>query len=103
MKVGFVGCGLNSDYHINFAKDYPGIEIVGVVDKDFEKAKQCAAKYGIKKIFSTIKELVDEDKPDVIHIITPPHTHFSLAKEAIQYKCNVLVEKPMALNAQEAN
>jgi predicted dehydrogenase/nucleoside-diphosphate-sugar epimerase len=102
MKVAFVGCGLNSDYHMSFAKDYPGIEIAGVVDKDFEKAKQCAAKYGIKKIFTTIKELVDEEKPDAIHIVTPPNTHYSLVKEVIQYKCHVLVEKPMAFNAQEA-
>jgi predicted dehydrogenase/nucleoside-diphosphate-sugar epimerase len=102
MKVAFVGCGLNSNYHINFAKDYPGIEIVGVVDKDLEKAKQCAAKYGIGKTFSTIKDLVNEDKPDVIHIITPPPTHYSLAKEAIEKKCHVLIEKPMALNGHEA-
>jgi len=102
MKVAFVGCGLNSNYHINFAKGYPELEIIGVVDKDSEKAKQCAARYGIKKIFSTIKDLVDEYKPDVIHIITPPPTHYSLAKEAIQSKCHVLVEKPMTLNGQEA-
>lgn len=102
IKIAIVGCGLNSDYHINFAKDYPELEIIGVVDKDSEKAKQCAAKYSINKIFKSIKELVDDDKPDVIHIVTPPNTHYSLAKEAIQYKCNVLVEKPLALNAQDA-
>ncbi len=102
MKVGIVGCGLNSDYHINFARSYPDAEIVGVVDKDEEKAKQCAAKYGIKRFYSKIQDLIDEQGPNAIHVITPPHTHFPLAKEAIQCKCNVLVEKPMTLNSQEA-
>lgn len=40
MKVGIVGCGLNSNYHINFVRSYPDAEIVGVVDKDEEKARQ---------------------------------------------------------------
>jgi len=102
VKIGIVGCGLNSDYHISFAKDYPETEIVGVVDKDKEKAQNCAAKYGIQKVFNSLKELMEGEKPDVIHIVTPPHTHFPLAKEAIQLKCHVLIEKPMTLNAEEA-
>jgi len=101
MKIGIVGCGLNSDYHINFARSYPGSEIVGVVDRDEKKAKDCAQKYNIQGVFSSIKEMVEQSKPDVIHIVTPPKTHYALAKEAIKLKCNVLVEKPLALKLQE--
>lgn len=102
MKIGIVGCGLNSDYHIRFAKDYPGIEIVGVVDRDINKAKDCADRQGTQNYFGSIKELVEYKKPDVLHIVTPPHTHFDLAKEAIQSGCHVLIEKPMAMNLKEA-
>jgi nucleoside-diphosphate-sugar epimerase/predicted dehydrogenase len=102
MKVGFVGCGSNSDYHINFAKDYNNLEIVGIVDKNKKMARECSEKFGITKTFSTIRELVDYQQPDVIHIVTPPKTHYLLAKEAIQSGCNVLVEKPLTLNFQEA-
>jgi nucleoside-diphosphate-sugar epimerase/predicted dehydrogenase len=102
VKIGIVGCGLNSDYHISFAKDYPEAEIAGVVDKDQEKAQKCADKYGIRKIYSRIQDLVEEQGPNVIHIVTPPYTHYLLAKEAIQYQCQVLVEKPMTLHTQEA-
>ena len=102
MKVGIVGCGLNSDYHINFVKAYPGAEIVGIVDKDDRKASECASKYDIKAVFSSIRDLVEHVKPDVIHIVTPPQTHYHVAKEAIQAKCNVLIEKPLALNLREA-
>lgn len=102
MRIGIVGCGLNSDYHINFARDYPEIEITGVMDKDQEKAQKCAAKYGIKKFFHSLKELMDGEKPDALHIITPPNTHYLLAKEAIQLKCHVLIEKPITLNSEEA-
>jgi len=102
MKIGIIGCGLNSDYHINFARSYPGLEIAGIVDRDEKKAKDCAQRYNIPGIFSSIKDLVEQSKPDVLHIVTPPKTHFSLVKEAIALKCHVLVEKPLALNLQEA-
>jgi len=102
MKIGIVGCGLNSDYHINFARSYPGAEIVGIVDKDAQKANDCAQKYGIPAVFASIKDLVLQGKPDVIHIVTPPKTHAALAKEAITMKCHVLVEKPLALSLSEA-
>ena len=55
-----------------------------------------------KGYFSSIRELVEKTKPDVIHILTPPKTHFSLTKEAIGAGCHVLVEKPIALNLEEA-
>ena len=102
MKIAIVGCGLNSDYHINFAKAYPGAEIVGIVDKDENKANACGERFGIKEVFPSISELVKRIKPDVIHIVTPPQTHYSIAKEAIQSKFHVLIEKPIALNTEEA-
>jgi predicted dehydrogenase len=102
MKIGIVGCGLNSDYHINFAKDYPDQDISGVVDKDEQKALECSSKHGPFRFFSSIKGLIEYRKPDVIHILTPPDTHFPLAKEAIQSGIHILVEKPIALNLKEA-
>jgi predicted dehydrogenase len=102
MKASIVGCGLNSDYHINFAKDYPGLDIIGVVDQNIDRAKMCAAAQSIPAAFSSIKDLVEHQKPDVIHIVTPPLTHFSLAKQAIQSGCHVLIEKPMTLNPKDA-
>ncbi|TAJ98442.1 MAG: NAD-dependent epimerase/dehydratase family protein, partial [Candidatus Manganitrophaceae bacterium] len=101
-KIGIVGCGLNSDYHINFAKSYPGAEIVGLVDRDEKKLKECGEKHQIAGLFSSIKDLVEQKRPDVIHILTPPKTHFALAKEAIELNCNLLVEKPFTLNLQDA-
>ena len=69
MKIGIIGCGLNSDYHINFAKSYPGVEIVGIVDRDGKKAKDCAQKCDIQKVLATIQELVAFAKPECHHVL----------------------------------
>lgn len=103
LKIGIIGCGLNSDYHIRFAKEYSGIEMVGVVDRDINRAKDCAARQGIQNYFGSIKDLVEYKKPDVLHIVTPPFTHYDLAREAIHAGCHVLIEKPMAMNLKEAD
>lgn len=102
MKIGIVGSGMNSDYHINFAKAYAGAEIVGIVDKDELKARECANRHDIKNVFTTIGQLIEEANPEVVHILTPPKTHFQLAREVIESKRHVLVEKPIALDYAEA-
>ncbi len=102
MRIGIVGCGLNSDYHINFAGTYQGAKIVGIADRDSAKARECGAKHGIAGIYSGIAELVKHEQPDVVHIVTPPRAHYALVKEALELKCHVLVEKPMALSLREA-
>jgi predicted dehydrogenase/nucleoside-diphosphate-sugar epimerase len=102
MRVGIVGCGVNSNYHISFAKEYKGLKIVGVVDKEEQKAKECANRHGIMDSYNSIDDLLSQQKPEAVHIVTPPQTHFSLAKKAIRAKCHILVEKPLTLHRQEA-
>jgi predicted dehydrogenase/nucleoside-diphosphate-sugar epimerase len=103
MKVGLVGCGLNSDYHLKFARSYGGAQVVGVVDTDIERARRAAAQHGIVGAYSDLETLVKEAEPEVVHILTPPKTHFELAKIAIQLGRHVLIEKPMTLNYSDAN
>lgn len=60
MKIAIVGCGLNSDYHINFAQSYPGAEIVGLVDLDERKAQIAAERFKISKTYKNINKLIEE-------------------------------------------
>jgi nucleoside-diphosphate-sugar epimerase len=101
MKVGIVGCGLNSNYHINFSRNYEGAVIVGVADADEAKARSCADKMGARA-YRTVGDLLEEEKPQVIHVVTPPKSHYDIAVQAIRLGCNLIIEKPMALSLREA-
>lgn len=103
MKISIVGCGLNADYHVNFARAYAGAEITGVVDLDEEKARDFASSRGVPRHFSALRELVAQSRPDVLHIVTPPNTHCEIAKEAIGYGLHAIIEKPFTLHAREAS
>jgi predicted dehydrogenase len=49
-----------------------------------------------------VAELVTEARPDVVHITTPPASHFEIAKFCLEHGCHVYVEKPFALDAGQA-
>ena len=102
MKVGIVGGGQIATVHIPYARGHRGAEIVGLADTDDGRAQATAARFGITNTCRSLGELLDRHRPDVVHIVTPPQTHAALAIEAMEAGCHVFVEKPMAVNLEEA-
>jgi predicted dehydrogenase len=49
-----------------------------------------------------LQELLSEAQPDVVHITTPPQSHFDVARKCLDRGCHVYVEKPFTLDADEA-
>jgi predicted dehydrogenase len=49
-----------------------------------------------------LTELLSGATPDVVHITTPPESHFDIAKLCLEWGCHVYVEKPFTLHAEEA-
>lgn len=101
IRVGIIGCGRIADQHAVEIKKIPGCEIVGVCDREELMAKQLAERFGVKQYFSDIKKLLDIASPNVVHITTPPQSHYELGKLCMEAGCNVMFEKPLALNTGE--
>lgn len=102
IKVGIIGCGRVADQHAVEIKRIPGSEIVGVCDTEVLMAKQMAERFGVRYFFNDINELIDVARPDVIHITTPPRSHFQLGKLCLERGCHVLIEKPFTIDSVEA-
>jgi predicted dehydrogenase len=102
MKVGIVGCGQIATIHIPYVQARPGTRVVGVTDADPRRAAETAGRFGIRAVCRTLDELIDTQRPDVVHVLTPVQTHAPLSVQALQAGCHVLVEKPMAVNTAEA-
>ena len=102
MKVGIVGCGQIAAIHIPYVRSQPNVRIVGITDVSERRAREMAARFGISNVYRTLGDLLDAQRPEVVHILTPPQTHAPLAIEAMVAGCHVLVEKPMAVNLAEA-
>jgi predicted dehydrogenase len=102
MRVGIVGCGAIAKAHLE-ALERLEVELVGVCDVDEQRSERLAAALGVPRHCREAAELLDRQRPDVVHILTPPRTHRDLAVQAMEAGCHVLVEKPMAVDLGEAD
>jgi predicted dehydrogenase len=101
-KVALVGCGKAAEMHVAGIRRLNTARMVAVCDLEPLMAEQLAARHGIANCYSDFDELLSTEKPDVVHIATPPHSHLSLALNAIDAGCHLVVEKPLALDSHEA-
>ena len=102
LKIAIVGCGKISDAHAWAIQSIKGREIVGACDRELLMAKQFSERFQVKHFFSGVGEMLEETKPDIVHVTTPPQTHYSIARDCLKYGCHVYVEKPFTLNTTEA-
>ncbi len=102
IKVGIVGCGKIADAHAVQIQKLDGCEIVGVCDREPLMARQLYERFPVKRYCTDVAELLSEAQPDVVHITTPPGSHFEIARLCLENGCHVYVEKPFTLNTAEA-
>lgn len=102
MKVGIIGCGRISHVHLSALRALPWVEVVGLCDANVEAAHQTAQRFGVEKVYASVEELLAHAEPQAVHVLTPPHTHAALARQALEAECHVLVEKPLATEVADA-
>src|SRR5580704_14736945 len=102
LRVGLVGAGYISEFHARAIQRVSNARIMGIADVVSSRAATLAARFGIPKVFPTMEAMVSEGV-DVVHVLTPPHSHAQLAIAALKNGCHVLVEKPLAMNADEVD
>jgi predicted dehydrogenase/nucleoside-diphosphate-sugar epimerase len=102
LRVGLVGAGYISEFHARAIQRVSNARIVGIADVVSSRAAALAERFGIPKVFPTMEGMLNEGV-DVVHILTPPATHAALAIAALKNGCHVLVEKPLAINAEEVD
>lgn len=105
MKVirwGIIGCG-----QVTEVKSGPGFqkahysELVAVMRRNKELAKNYAQRHGVAKHFANSQDLIHDPKVDAVYIATPPHKHHDYVLEVANAGKPVYVEKPMALNLKQ--
>jgi len=77
-------------------------EIVAIASRNIEKAAYFSKKLNIPKYYGTYQELLADAEVDAVYIPLPNHLHVPWTIKAIDAGKHVLCEKPLALNAQEA-
>ncbi|HSP46901.1 MAG TPA: Gfo/Idh/MocA family oxidoreductase [Clostridiaceae bacterium] len=100
IRAGVIGLGFIGEAHIEALRRLGNVDIVAIVDPTDPEGT--ARKHHIAKGYATHQELIDQEKPDIVHICTPNHTHFEIAEYALTRDVHVLCEKPMTATLEEA-
>src|SRR6266404_9385225 len=103
LRVAIVGCGKIADQHVQAMHRIPDCRIVAVCDREMLMARQLAERFSISECFSDLTELLKSTSPDVVHITSPPQSHFSIAKQCLEGGSHVYLEKPFTVTSEEAD
>lgn len=105
VRLGLIGCGGRMGAHMNCFEQMDNVEIVAVCDPIPERREAAAKRFGAKRMYADHNELfANEDKTtlDALYIAVEPTAHVNLEEQAIDKGIPFLVEKPMALDVEQA-
>ncbi len=103
LRVGVVGVGMMGQHHVRVYSELAKegkVELVGIADANFERAKELAKKYGTIP-YADYRDLARENL-DAVDIAVPTSLHREVALEFINQGTSVLVEKPIADTIENA-
>ena len=102
MGFGIIGCGMIANFHATALADVEGARLVGAADVTGQSRHKLTAKHG-GQVFDSVEELLASSEVDAVCICTPTGHHARLSVEAARAGKHIVVEKPMALNLEEAD
>lgn len=98
---GLIGCGLFGQFCLEQYRSVPDLQIVAISDELNENARLASTRFGFEACPSPGAMLARDDI-ELVHIATPPFTHYPLVAAALEAGKHVLCEKPLALTPDEA-
>ncbi len=101
VKAALVGTGQIARQHLSCLRSLPGVELAAVCDLSAAAAECTAERYGARAWFTDHREMLRAARPDVVHVTTPPTSHFRLAMDALEAGAHVVVEKPATATLDE--
>jgi predicted dehydrogenase len=108
MSTKKIRWGILSTANIGMAKVTPGIqksahsEVVAIASRDLGRAQAAANQLGIAKAYGSYEELFADPDIDAIYNPLPNHLHVPMTIAAAKAGKHVLCEKPIALDAKDA-
>ena len=101
ITTAIIGTGAISEQHLQFLSELSDVHLVAVCDLSKALARFTSERFGADKSFTDHKKMLNELTPQVVHVLTPPHTHVAIVSDCLEAGANVIVEKPITTNHNE--
>jgi predicted dehydrogenase len=101
-RSAFLGCGPRANGHAEAYKQISRGELVALCDMNAARLDAFGDKYGVAHRYSDLDEMLAREKPDVVHLITPPTLRVGLMTRLSEAGVRgVIVEKPVCIGADD--
>ena len=94
LRTAVIGCGAIGPRHGEAYQFHPDADLVAAVDLIDDRAQSFASRFGAERPYTSTQQMLDEAKPGLVSIATPPGTHAELAELVLGTGADVLLEKP---------
>jgi predicted dehydrogenase len=102
IRWGILGTGRIGHDFATGLRDTPDAETLAVGSRTEDSARDFAASFGIARHYGSYAELVSDPDVDVVYVATPHPFHEANAALCLEAGKHVLCEKPMTVNAVQA-
>ena len=100
LTVGIIGLGYGRAHIAGFQA--AGVKVLALCQRDTVAAAKLAQQYQVPHVFGRWQDMLDQARPDIVVIATPPVLHLPILKAAMAVGCHVVCEKPLATSSAEA-
>lgn len=100
LRAGVIGCGAGAAHMDAYANDARS-NLVALAGLDTDRCRQLAQRHNIPSVYRDYQDLLADPDIDVVSVAVPNNLHMPVAVAALEAGKHVLVEKPLALNAEE--
>ena len=101
MRIAIAGTGYISKYHAQATQNL-GLELAAVVNHKTDSMIEFGKCFNISRQYADMETMLKDGNVDAVVVGTPNYLHFAQTIAALNAGVHVMVEKPMAMNAQEA-
>ncbi len=102
MNIAIIGCGFVADYYLSTLNIHPELNLLGVMDRDTERADRFGKFHGAS-VYPTLESLLTDERVQIVLNLTNPDSHYEVSKACLNAGKHVYSEKPLAMRFEDAH
>lgn len=102
LRVAVVGAGYFAGFQLRAWARLPSVDLVAIANRTRAKAAAAAATHRIPHVFEDVEAMLDDVRPDLLDVVTPPETHAATIAAATARGIAVICQKPFCRSLAEA-
>lgn len=102
LRVATIGAGYFSRFHHDAWSRIEDASLVAVCDQDAAKAQDYAERFAVPAVYTDVDAMLEAERPDLVDIITPPHTHLELIRKTTARRIPTICQKAFCTSVAEA-